>query len=124
MGDSFQSHGSGRNNAATNVITGKKVSGKCLVASNPKSFAHESLKKLATLNRGKIGSGTPGHVAVFLLKVAALEAVRRFSRARYPFIWSGLQALQVFCYPPFKWVQRWYPFRFLVKGMKVCPCIT
>lgn len=124
MGDSSQSRGSGRNSAATNVITSKKVSGKHLTASSPKSFAHEPIQKLARLHRGKIGSGTPGHVAVFLLKIAALEAVRRFSRARYPFIWSGLQALQVFCYPPLKWVQRWYPFRFLVKGMKVCPCIT
>lgn len=124
MEDSFQSPGSERNNIATTVNTREKVSGIRLVSSRTKSFTHESLEKLVALNRGNFGSGTFGHVAVFLVKVAVLEAVRKLSKSKYPFIWSGLQALQVISYSPFKWMQRWVPFRVLAKGMKVCPCNT
>lgn len=56
---------------------------------------------------------------MFLLKVGALEIVRRFSGATCPFVWSGIQALQVVCYPPLKWIERWAPFKGLVSGMQV-----
>ncbi|GFP79320.1 sec14 cytosolic factor [Phtheirospermum japonicum] len=66
-----------------------------------------------------IGKGAGGQVASFLIKTIALEAVRRFSRAKCPFIWTGLQGLQVLCYPPLKWIQCWNPFGHLVKGMQM-----
>ncbi|KAL1826728.1 hypothetical protein ACET3Z_005140 [Daucus carota] len=118
MDNSFQSPPE-RNNLATSVNTRETVSGIRLVSSRSKSFARESLEKLVTLNGGKLGSGTFGHVAVFLVKVAVLEAIRKLSKSKYPFIWSGLQALQVISYSPFKWMQRWVPFRVLAKGMKM-----
>ncbi|KAI3814367.1 hypothetical protein L1987_19120 [Smallanthus sonchifolius] len=59
-----------------------------------------------------------GDIGVFLLTTAALEIVRRFSSDHCPFIWRGLQALQVLCCPPFKWIQKWAPFTSLVKGMQ------
>ncbi|KAK7261457.1 hypothetical protein RIF29_27770 [Crotalaria pallida] len=69
--------------------------------------------------QGGSGSSSLGHIAIFLLKVAALEMVRRFSKSRCPHIWRGLRALQILCYPPFKWIQRWAPFKGLVKSMQV-----
>uniref|UniRef100_A0A5B7C3A5 CRAL-TRIO domain-containing protein n=1 Tax=Davidia involucrata TaxID=16924 RepID=A0A5B7C3A5_DAVIN len=119
MGDSFHSHGSSKNSEVTSVITCKKVSKRCLVASSLKSFSQKSLRHVASFNHGKMGREAAGHAVLFLLKVAALETIRRFSRARCPFVWSGLQALQVFCYPPFKWIQRWAPFKGLVNGVQI-----
>ncbi|XP_074329265.1 uncharacterized protein LOC141666917 [Apium graveolens] len=119
MDDSFQSPGPQRNNISTNAINREKASGVRLVSSRSKSFTRESLEKLVTLNGGKFGKGTFGHVAVFLVKVAVLEAVRKLSKSKYPFIWSGLQALQLITYSPFKWMQRWAPFRVLANSMKM-----
>ncbi|CAO1941434.1 unnamed protein product [Urochloa humidicola] len=58
--------------------------------------------------------GTKGYVVV----VVVLEAVRRVSKARCPFIWNSIQALQVLVYPPFSWIQRWAPLKFLVQGIQ------
>lgn len=78
---------------------------------SPKTFKHISPPKPLSLRRGPTRE-----IAFFLLKVAALEAVRRLSRARCPFVWRAVQAFQCLCYPPFKWIQRWTPLRILVKG--------
>ncbi|KAF5939785.1 hypothetical protein HYC85_020952 [Camellia sinensis] len=43
------------------------------------------------VDSGMMGRGTAGDAALFLLKVAALETVRRFSRAKCPFLWHGIQ---------------------------------
>ncbi|KAA8549245.1 hypothetical protein F0562_000929 [Nyssa sinensis] len=94
----------------------QEISGQHL---NPKSFSQKFSRHIASFNHVKIGREAAGHAALFLLKVAALETIRRFSRARCPFVWSGLQALQVFCYPPFKWIQRWAPFKGLANGMQI-----
>ncbi|CAK9164556.1 unnamed protein product [Ilex paraguariensis] len=112
MGDSFQTPGLIRNYESTS-------SRKRLIASAAKSFSPITSKQIASIKHGRFGRGTAAQVALFLLKIAALEMVRRFSRARCPFLWSGLQVLQVLCYSPFKWIQRWKPLKVLVKGMKV-----
>jgi len=66
-----------------------------------------------------LGGDSLGHVASFLLKVVVLEAVRRVSKARCPFIWNSVQALQILVYPPFSWIQRWAPLKFIVQGIQV-----
>lgn len=105
------------------TASGMKKSTGHLIASSHKSCTHQSLQRipfrnqlLSNENLGRV-AGNP--VASFLLKAAALEIVRRFSKAKCPFVWSSLQALQVVCYPPFKWIERWNPFRALVKGMQM-----
>jgi hypothetical protein len=60
-----------------------------------------------------------GQVASFLVKVIALEVVRRISKAKCPFVWNSIQALQVLGYPPFRWIQRWAPLKFVVQGIQV-----
>ncbi|KAK3014366.1 hypothetical protein RJ639_009140 [Escallonia herrerae] len=107
MEDSFNTPDLRRKTERTSAFTGEKMSSICLTASAPKSFSHKLSNHIASVRFGKIGSGTGSQLAFFLLKVAALEAVRRSSRARCPFVWSGLQALQVLCCPPFKWIQKW-----------------
>ncbi|KAK3033954.1 hypothetical protein RJ639_034118 [Escallonia herrerae] len=119
MEDSFNTPDLRRKTERTSAFTGKKMPSICLTASAPKSFSHKLSNHIASVRFGKIGSGTGSQLAFFLLKVAALEVVRRFSRGRCPFVWSSLQALQVLCCPPFKWIQKWEPFRFLVKGMQI-----
>lgn len=102
----------------TNVADNKNASRSLSIASGSKSFLHQSLRPVTT-HKWEIGKGTGGQVACFLVKTIALETVRRFSRAKCPFLWNGLQGLQVFCLPPFKWIERWKPFGILVNGMQV-----
>ncbi|KAL6544168.1 hypothetical protein OROGR_010665 [Orobanche gracilis] len=101
-----------------NFVNNKKLSKGLSVASGPKSYAHQPLRPIMS-NKWEIGKGTGGLVASFLIKIIVLEAVRRFSRAKCPFMWTGLQGLQVLCYPPLKWIQCWNPLRYLVKGMRL-----
>lgn len=85
-----------------------------LVASTPSQvIPHGALKHVVPLKqlRGK----HTDQIVVFLLKVAALEAVRRISRARCPVVWRVVQALQVLACPPIKWIQKWGPLGILVK---------
>ncbi|XP_044506502.1 uncharacterized protein LOC123226090 [Mangifera indica] len=111
---------SGRNSQVSGVIGGKKGSKINLVASSPKALSQSKCQHIALLSHGKnISVGAAGPIAIFLLKVAALETVRRVSKAKCPNLWRGLQALQVVCYPPFKWIQRWAPFKGLIRGMQM-----
>lgn len=119
MGDSLQGSVISRNSKAIGLVAGKTVSKKDPVASGPKALPRSTYKNIASLS-SRNGGGAAGHIAIFLIKLAALEAVRRVSRAKCPYIWRGLQALQVLCYPPLKWIQRWAPLRGLVTGMQVC----
>ncbi|PON51456.1 CRAL-TRIO lipid binding domain containing protein [Trema orientale] len=100
------------------TIPEKKLTKSCSVVSLHKASSRPSFRRIASLGNAS-GSGAVGHVAVFVLKVAALETVRRFSKTKCPFVWRGLQALQVLCYPPFKWIQRLAPFKGLVKGVQM-----
>lgn len=118
MEDPFQSPGSTENSRLSRDLNSKKVSQNILVASGPKSLPNPYLKRTASPSNGKMRRDAAGHAALFLLKVGALETVRRFSKAKCPFVWSGLQALQAFCYPPLKWLQRWDLFKTLVTGLQ------
>ncbi|XP_019454033.1 PREDICTED: uncharacterized protein LOC109355367 isoform X2 [Lupinus angustifolius] len=101
------------------AITGDKTYKKLLVASRTKGFAKKNYEHLVSLTHGDFGSSSVGRATFFLLKLAALEIVRRFSKTRFPCVWQGLQALQILVYPPFRWIQRWAPFMGLVKSMQV-----
>lgn len=101
-----------------NDLSNKNVSRRSSVASGPKSFLSRSLKPI-TSHKWEIGKGTGVQVATFIAKTVALEAVRRLSRAKCPVFWTALQGSQFLCCPPFKWVQRWKPFGFLVHGVQV-----
>jgi hypothetical protein len=105
-------------NVKASISTEKKLSRKPLVASEVKPISHKSLNRIASFNRVKLGKVNVGQLATFLLEIAALEIVRRISKAKCPFIWSSLQTLQILCYPPFKWIEKWTPFRALIKGMQ------
>ena len=117
MGDpthkSVRDQGQGQGQGQTVVYKGKTV------ASDHKSFPRSACKLIVYSTHG---TGPVGQVAIFLLKVATLETVRRVSRSKCPQVWNGLQALQLLCYPPFKWIQRWAPFKGLVKGVQVVSC--
>lgn len=117
MGDPSSSRNGG--------VVGGKVSVSNQVGSSPraKTFLRRSKRHIALLGDGNIFCGPAGNAALFLLKVAALETVRRVSKTKYPFVWRSLQALQVICYPPLKWIQRWAPFKGLVQGLQVCSYI-
>ncbi|GMH12761.1 hypothetical protein Nepgr_014602 [Nepenthes gracilis] len=116
MGDQGNSSNLSQNSKLTIFSNGKKSS---QVASVPKAFHKKAFNRPASRGPAAIRSGVAGDVALFLLKVVALETVRKFSNKRCPFAWRGVQALQVLCYPPLKWIQRWAPFKGLVKGIKM-----
>ncbi|KAL3619157.1 hypothetical protein CASFOL_036727 [Castilleja foliolosa] len=103
-----------------NFVSNKNNSKGLSIAPGPKSYAHRQPLRPIMSNKMEIfGKGAGGQVVSFLIKTIALEAVRRISRAKCPFIWTGLQGLQVLCYPPLKWIQCWNPFGHLVKGMQM-----
>ncbi|KAJ4978560.1 hypothetical protein NE237_009340 [Protea cynaroides] len=118
MGDSLNFSHWSKNLEVPNIAVSNKVSERCLVSSAPKVFFRKRFKHITSLDHVRLGSGTAGHIAFFLAKVTVLELVRRLSKAKCPFLWNGLQGLQLLCYPPFKWIQRWSFFRGLVKGMQ------
>lgn len=105
------------------IVSGKNQPNKCLVASMPKRFPIKALKRIVDVEQSIWGRGTISEVGLFMLKVAVLEAVRRFSKAYCPFFWSSLQALQFICLPPFKWIQKWGFFRGLINFMQVGPLL-
>lgn len=115
----MNAYGLGKKPGMTGGITNKRVSKRSLAVTALEAFPKNTFRHIESLKFGKFGKKTAGRVALFLLEVAALELVRRFSKAKCPFAWRGLQALQLVCYPPFKWIQRWAPFNGLVKGMQM-----
>ncbi|CAN1808634.1 Phosphatidylinositol/phosphatidylcholine transfer protein SFH12 [Linum perenne] len=91
-----------------------------IAKSNSKAKSQDARGQLASPSYSWSGSrGTVGHIGLFLLKVAALETVRRVSKSKCPPVWHGVQALQFLCYPPFKWIQRWAPLKGLVQGVQM-----
>ncbi|KAK9123170.1 hypothetical protein Sjap_012772 [Stephania japonica] len=119
MGDTASVPSSSKSIEVAGATNGSKsMHGRRLVASAPKSLKKRTVKHMNSLDLCRLGHEYTGHVTFFLLKVAALEIMRRCSMAKFPFAWRGLQALQVFCFPPFKWLQRWAPFKILVRSMQ------
>jgi len=90
-----------------------------LVASPAKPISPKCMNRIVPSRQLILGGDSLGHVASFLLKVVVLEAVRRVSKARCPFIWNSVQALQILVYPPFSWIQRWAPLKFIVQRIQV-----
>ncbi|CAN4100947.1 unnamed protein product [Withania somnifera] len=116
MGDSFNPT-AGTKSMVTTAISTKNESKQHIISSGSNSFAN--VRQVDLIKYGKQRRGSGNQLVLFLVKVAALEAVRRISRSKCPLVWSGLQSLQVVCYPPLKWMQRWNPFRVLVEGMQI-----
>ncbi|KMT05286.1 hypothetical protein BVRB_7g174240 [Beta vulgaris subsp. vulgaris] len=114
MGEQHDSFGLRRNSKMPSG-TYQKIAAK--VASVPKTLTQKSRNHIVP--KDLVVRGVAGDVAFFLLKVAALETTRRFSRAKCPFAWRSIQAFQMLCYPPFKWVHRWAPLKGLVRGMQM-----
>lgn len=117
MGDSLYMSGSNKNLEMPSTISSRKTSKQCLVVSVQKNL-QKALKPLVSMKHGRLGGVSADQMVFFLIKVAALDLVRRLSRARCPFIWNCLQASQILCYPPFKWIQRWAPLKILVEGVQ------
>ena len=103
---------------ASNLVSEKKPNISVVASSPSGGIPHRALKHVVPLKQLR-GKHTDQFV-VFLLKVAALEAVRRISKARCPVVWRVIQALQVLGCPPFKWIQRWGPLGIIVKAVQVC----
>lgn len=123
MGDSFDHPGSRKGSEVANIINNKSTSKRCFIASSPKSGLQNPTRNTVPFNHIRM-SGTASDAALFLIKVAALETLRRFSKARCPVVWCGIQVLQALCYPPLKWIQRWAPFKGLISSMQVSLCMT
>ncbi|KAK8941145.1 hypothetical protein KSP39_PZI010510 [Platanthera zijinensis] len=76
----------------------------------------KTLKHMVSLKSLRLSRDHSGELLSFVIKVAALEAVRRFSKKRCPILWKFVQAFQVLSYPPLKWIQRWGPLRLIIRG--------
>ncbi|KAM7279807.1 hypothetical protein ACFE04_006941 [Oxalis oulophora] len=90
-----------------------------LVAARPKHSIQPVHKRIFSLgHNNKTATQMLSDAGFFLLKLAALEAVRRVSNAKCPFVWRGIQGLQLLCIPPLKWIQRWLPLKGLINGLE------
>ncbi|WOH12345.1 hypothetical protein DCAR_0831847 [Daucus carota subsp. sativus] len=116
MGNSVSVSGSSENLETRDVNT-RMAHQVGLVGSVPEAYSKKSLQCVSFIKKG-VAHPVVGIIGVFLLKTAALEVVRRISNAKFPIVWEGLQALQLLCYPPFRWIERWTPFKGLVKNMQ------
>ncbi|KAK8969499.1 hypothetical protein KSP40_PGU008056 [Platanthera guangdongensis] len=76
----------------------------------------KTLKHMVSLKSLRLSRDHSGELLSFVIKVAALEAVRRLSKKRCPILWKFVQAFQVLSYPPLKWLQRWGPLRLIIRG--------
>ncbi|XP_021720897.1 uncharacterized protein LOC110688454 [Chenopodium quinoa] len=103
-----------RSNSEFASVTSQDIAAK--VASMPKTLTRKSFDHIPSKDRAV--RGVAADVGFFLLKVAVLETTRRFSNAKCPFAWRSLQAFQMLCYPPFKWI-KWAPFKSLVHSMQM-----
>lgn len=110
---------SSKNSQSANSLSSKSMHRKPPLPSTLGSISAKAFKHMVPYKSLSQQSGPTAKVAFFILKVAALEAVRRFSKARCSFIWKTIQSLQILCYPPIKWISRWKPFGMLVEGVQV-----
>ncbi|KAH9603147.1 hypothetical protein KSS87_010076 [Heliosperma pusillum] len=88
------------------------------ITSIPKYYTQKAFKHIVKVEQNVLGMGRVSEVGLFLLKLAVLEAVRRFSNAHCPLVWQSLQALQLVCVPPLKWIGKWRIFRGFLKCMQ------
>ncbi|GAB4836601.1 hypothetical protein Ancab_001513 [Ancistrocladus abbreviatus] len=115
MGD-FLRISNPRKSLESNAVTSENGSKQHAVAPVPVKYSQKALKSIASVDNGTFGVRTAVEIGQLLLKVAALEMIRRFSTAHFPLAWCGLQALQILRFPPFKWIMKWAPF----KGLEKC----
>ncbi|CAH9097523.1 unnamed protein product [Cuscuta europaea] len=120
LGDtSLESHSNATQRLNVGVITNrKKLPKNYLVATASEHFTSKALKCITSVKKCVRTGGAVDNVVMFFITTAALEVLRRFSKSKCPFIWNGLQTLQAICYPPFKWMQKWIPFKPLAKEMQ------
>jgi hypothetical protein len=99
-----------------NTKMGKKPSSVSDASPNVTISSSSSSSRTTTTMRRRGVNVATGKLLVFLIKVSALEALRRASQAKCRPIWWSLQWLSIFQAPPFNWLQRWAPFRFLAQA--------
>lgn len=90
----------------------------------PRRVMQESVAPILAVKAANGGSGGGGkdvssQFLMFLVKLAALEMVRRGSMAICRPIWWGLQALSLIQAPPFNWLQRWTQIHILAQATQV-----
>ncbi|KAJ8750608.1 hypothetical protein K2173_015782 [Erythroxylum novogranatense] len=119
MDESLITSGSTRNSKHTAIVNSKKFYRRNLLATGPEGFPQSAYKRITSLSHGINSGGAFGNAALFLLKVAALETVRRVSKSKCPLVWRGIQVLQLLCYPPLKWIQKWVPFKGFIEGVQM-----
>lgn len=81
------------------------------------------LKRSIDVLQGRVVTNKAAQAVLFVGKVVVLEALRRLGHTNLyglhrPLLWtlqglSGLNCLTAIQVPPFVWLQRWAPFRFL-----------
>ena len=120
MGDSLRVIQSSKKLEPKGIATSRKLPPKdCVIASISKGFSQKTSKCISSTKQGLFRSADASDIALFIVKMAVLEIVRRYSRSKCPLVWHGLQALQFLCYPPLKWIQKWAPFKALIGFMQV-----
>jgi hypothetical protein len=84
----------------------------------PRRVMQESVAPILAVKAANGGGGkdVSSQFLMFLVKLAALEMVRRGSMAICRPIWWGLQALSLIQAPPFNWLQRWTQIHILAQA--------
>ncbi|CAA7389657.1 unnamed protein product [Spirodela intermedia] len=111
MGDYSCVPGSSKISELSTSLASNKMKNCSLVASSSRPISEKMVKRMIPMKHLGLEGGPTGRVLMFLLKVAALEVVRRVSEVKCPLVWRVLQGFQFLGYVPLKWLQRWSPIR-------------
>lgn len=84
------------------------------------TVARNAVEPVASLKRARFSKRSSGKLLGFVLKIAAVELVRRGSLAFCPQLWRGIQGFSLLQLPPLAWLHHWVPLpSFLVRGSQV-----
>lgn len=119
MGDYSCVPGSSKISEVSTSLTNNKMKNCSLVAASSRPISEKMVKRMIPMKHLGLEEGPTSRVLMFLLKVAALEVVRRVSEVKCPLVWKVLQGFQFLGYLPLKWLQRWSPIRNMARLMQV-----
>ncbi|MCO5598281.1 hypothetical protein L7F22_052373 [Adiantum nelumboides] len=80
------------------------------------AVVQSAIQPIISLKTVRVNRESGGKLLAFVIKVVALEIVRRHTHTRFPLVWGCIQSLPLLQLPPFSWLQQWVPLNNLLIG--------
>ena len=95
-----------------------------LVVLGPKELPKSSFRQITVIRNRRDVKDATGHAAIFLLKVAALETIRKVSKANCPFYGAVYRLCKLYAICPLNLFRNGLPLRVWLKECIVCSLTT